>query len=161
MEQTTEKKKDRSIRPAVIFVIIFGLVASILIAIPIYRHRQFVAFMSDLSAMTTRAGTKEMVTCELDGEEFAISSDAAHEIYSKMVSSESLKLIEPDEELAANGFTLTYGLFDAKLRLAPAQYQDEQALYVDYHSGITDYTFIAPHLDYKDVYRTVTKGRLP
>ena len=60
-KQDTENKKERSIRPAVVVVIIFGLIVAILVAIPLVRHRQFVRYMTDLSSMTSRAGVKEMV----------------------------------------------------------------------------------------------------
>ena len=155
------KKKDRSIRPAVIFVAIFSLVVIVAVAIPLHRHRQFVRYMADLSSMTSRAGAKEMVSCELDGETFTIDSDAAYEVYSKLICMESIKLVEPDETLAEGGLTLTYGLLKADLVVAPAVYKDEQALYVEYHSPSIDYTYIAPHLDYPDICATVRKGRLP
>ena len=161
MEQTKEKKKDRSIRPAVLFVVIFTLVAVIAISIPLQRHRQFIRYMTDLSSMTSRAGAKEMVECELDGETFVISSDAAYEVYSKLVCSEMAKLVKPDETLAAEGFTLTYGLLGAHITIAPAEYNGEGAVYADYHSRDLDYTYIAPHLDYKDICTTVKNGRLP
>ena len=61
MKKDAENKKDRSIRPAVVVVIIFGLIVAILVAIPLVRHRQFVRYMTDLSSMTSRAGVKEMV----------------------------------------------------------------------------------------------------
>lgn len=161
MKKDTENKKDRSIRPAVVFVIIFGLIVAILVAIPLVRHRQFVRYMTDLSSMTSRAGVKEMVVCRADGEEFTIDSDAAYALYGKLVCSETIKKVKPDETLAAEGVTLTYGLLGAEVTLAPAQYQDEQALYVEYHSRTLDYTYIAPHLDYADMYRTAQNGRLP
>ena len=163
MTQNTsaKKKKDRSIRPAVLIVTVFAIIVIIAVTIPLQRHQQFVHFMTDLSSMTSRAGAKEMVVCHADGEEFTIDSDTAYAVYGKMVCSESTKLIKPDEALAENGFTLSYGLLNAKLTLAPATYQDEQALYVDYHSPTIDYTFIAPHLDYDDIYRTVQHGRMP
>ena len=161
MEQTPKKKKDRSIRPAVLFVTLFAIIVVIAVTIPLQRHQQFVNFMTDLSAMTSRAGAKEMVVCREGGEEYKISSDAAYAIYGKLVCSESTKLIKPDEALAAEGFKLSYWLLGAELTLAPATYQNEQALYVDYHSESVDYTFIAPHLDYGDVHSTVKNGRLP
>lgn len=161
MEQTPKKKKDRSIRPAILFVAIFALVVIIAVSIPLHRHRQFIRFMSDLSSMTSRAGAKEMVECELDGETFLISSDAAYEVYSKLICSEMAKLVKPDEAIAADGFTLNYGLLGAHITIAPTEYQGEHAVYADYHSRDMDYTYIAPHLDYKDLYITVKNGRLP
>ena len=161
MEQTPKKKKDRSIRPAVLAVIIFALIVVIAVSIPLRRHRQFINFMSDLSSMTSRAGAKEMVECDLDGETFLISSDAAYEVYSKLVCSEMGKRVKPDEALAAEGFTLNYGLLGAYITIAPAEYNGEGAVYADYHSRNMDYTYIAPHLDYKDICLTVKNGRLP
>ena len=52
--------------------------------------------------------------------------------------------------LAEGGLRLTYGLLDGELTLAPAEYQGEEALYVEFHSRDMDYTYLAPHLRYND-----------
>ena len=154
-------KKDRSVRPAILAVLIFGIAVVILVSIPLQRHRQFMRFVSDLSSMTSRAGVKETVEYCEDEEVFRISTEAAYEVYSKLVFAEYGKRIDPDETLAAEGFTLTYGLLGGHITIAPIVFQDEAAVYVDYHSRDIDYTYIAPHLDYDDICLTVRNGRLP
>ena len=143
-------KKDRSIRPVVAAVVCFALVAIIAISIPLYRHRQYVKFTSELSSLTTRAGGKGAVTCEMDGETSSVSPDAAYEIYAKLIFSELKKHVKPDPAMAESGLRLTYGLLGGELTLAPAEYQGEEALYVEFHSRDMDYTYLAPHLRYKD-----------
>ena len=149
-KQTPKTKKDRSIRPAVVGVICFALAAIIAISIPLYRHRQYVKFTSELSSLTTRAGGKGAVTCEMDGGTSNVFPDAAYEIYAKLIFSELKKHTKPDPVLAESGLRLTYGLLDGELTLAPAEYQGEEALYVEFHSRDMDYTYLAPHLRYKD-----------
>lgn len=143
-------KKDRSIRPALTGVICFALVACLAISIPLYRHRQYVKFTSELSSLTTRAGSKGAVTCEMDGGTSSVSPDAAYEIYAKLIFSELKKHAKPDPVLAESGLRLTYGLLGGELTLAPAEYQGEEALYVEFHSRDMDYTYLASHLRYKD-----------
>ena len=149
-KQDPETKKDRSIRPVVVAVVCFALVAIIAISIPLYRHRQYVKFTSELSSLTTRAGGKSAVTCVMAGEEYRVSPDAAYEIYAKLIFSEMKKHVKPDPQLAEGGMHLTYGLLGGELTLAPAEYQGEEALYVEFHSRDMDYTYLAPHLRYKD-----------
>ena len=149
-KQTPKTKKDRSIRPAVVGVICFALAALIAISIPLYRHRQYGKFTAELSSFTTRAGGKGAVTCEMDGSDYSVSPDAAYEIYAKLIFSEMKKHVKPDPQLAEGGLRLTYGLLGGELTLAPAEYQGEEALYVEFHSKDMDYTYLAPHLRYKD-----------
>ena len=68
----------------------------------------------------------------------------------KLIFSELKKHTKPDPVLAESGLRLTYGLLDGELTLAPAEYQGEEALYVEFHSRDMDYTYLAPHLRYKD-----------
>ncbi|MBQ1580123.1 MAG: hypothetical protein IIZ86_03230 [Firmicutes bacterium] len=149
-KKEAKTKKDRSIRPALTGVICFALIAIIAISIPLYRHRQYVKFTSELSSLTTRAGGKGAVTCEMDGGTSNVSPDAAYEIYAKLIFSELKKHVKPDPALAESGLRLSYGLLDGELTLAPAEYQGEEALYVEFHSRDMDYTYLAPHLRYKD-----------
>ncbi len=152
-----DNKKDRSVRPVVICVLIFALAAVIILSIPIYRHRQYVKFTSELSSLTTRAGGKGAVTCSMDGEEFTLSPDAAYRLYAKLIFSEMKHHVKPDEALAAKGMHLTYGVLGGELTLSPAEYKGEEALYVEYHSAQMDYVYLAPHLRYQD-FQLITKA---
>ena len=149
-KKEAKTKKDRSIRPALTGVICFALIVIIAISIPLYRHRQYVKFTSELSSLTTRAGGKGVVTGEMDGAPSYVYPEAAYEIYAKLIFSELKKHTKPDPVLAESGLRLTYGLLDGELTLAPAEYQGEEALYVEFHSRDMDYTYLAPHLRYKD-----------
>ena len=86
----------------------------------------------------------------MDGGTSNVFPDAAYEIYAKLIFSELKKHIKPDPQLAEGGLRLTYGLLGGELTLAPAEYQGEEALYVEFHSRDMDYTYLAPHLRYKD-----------
>ena len=152
------EKKDRSIRPAVLFVLIFLLATAIAISIPLYRHRQYVKFTSELSSLTSRAGRKGVVTCLMEGEEYRLSQEASYQIYGKIIFMEMKKHVRPNAELAADGMELTYGLLGGTLILAPAEYDGEEALYVEFHSNDMDYVYLAPQLRYKDFKVLVTGG---
>ena len=106
-KKEAKTKKDRSIRPALTGVICFALVAIIAISIPLYRHRQYVKFTSELSSLTTRAGGKGAVTCEMGGGTSNVSPDAAYEIYAKLIFSELKKHVKPDPALAESGLRLS------------------------------------------------------
>ena len=156
--ETEKAKKDKSIRPHVVAVLIFAVVMIVIIAIPILQHRQFLKFVSDFSRVTTRTETKSVVYCAYNGEDVLLDADQKANIYRQLVYSEQKRRAVPTEEIAAEGMTVTYGIL-ATLTLAPAEYKGEEALYVEYHSENMDYTYLAPHLKYA-TFENILKGYL-
>ena len=156
--ETEKTKKDKSIRPSVAIVSIFVLVVIALIVSPILQHRQYLKFMSELSDVTTRLDSKSIIVCEADGVEWVLDEETSADIYRKLIYSELERRTKRNDEIAQQGFTIRYGSF-ATLILAPAEYNGEACVYVDYHSGKIDRTYFAPHLKYEMFKRIVEAGR--
>lgn len=149
-------KKDKSVRPHITIVVVFLVIVAILISIPLLQHRQFLKFMSDFSRVTTRTETKNVVYCNYEGEDILLDAEQKNDFYRKLVFSELKRRAIPTDEMATSGMTVTYGIL-ATLTLAPAEYNGEEALYVEYHSANMDYIYLAPHLNY-NMFEKIVKG---
>ena len=100
--KTEKAKKDKSIRPHVVAVLIFAVVMVVIISIPILQHRQFLKFVSDFSRVTTRTETKNVVYCEYNGEDVLLDADQKANIYRQLVYSEQ-RLLRPLKRVGPKG----------------------------------------------------------
>ncbi|MBO4854536.1 MAG: hypothetical protein J5482_05320 [Oscillospiraceae bacterium] len=89
-------------------VLTLALIVGLIIVRPLYRHREFMRFLSDLSESTVYATVHNSLRCERDGQPpLRITVENAYAIYNKIAASGEgdLRRDVPDE----GGILLRYG----------------------------------------------------